>query len=179
MSVTILALAGLQGNAGHYRSMLRGTGVNVRAANETQNDFALGPAARDERRPAGAGGPARHDPRRSLARLLTRREHRARRAALLPRQPSVSGGIAGVLADVPCVALGVRSFNPTHYPQQNRTWFRPYYGLLASSPRVRMFANSRVCADDYAQWLGGDPGSRVVYNGLDTGTPDRDRSPRR
>jgi len=167
-AVTILALAGLDGTAGHYRSLLHGTGVALRAATHAEAQFSLGAAAADDRRLhllAGLPAGLRDEVWRLFSHL----------AVLRPEVvhccldgPNISGGIAGLLADTPCIALGIRSFNPTHYPHQLRPWFERYYRLLASSARVRLFANSRVCADDYAQWLGTDPGFRLVRNGLDT-----------
>jgi asparagine synthase (glutamine-hydrolysing) len=167
-SVTILALAGLDGIGGHYRSLLRGTGVQLRSANHPESQFALGAAAADDRRLSLLTG-LPDGMRDEVWRLFSHI------AVLQPDVlhccldgPNISGGIAGLLADVPRLALGIRSFNPTHYPQQLRPWFHRHYRLLAASPRVRMFANSRACAEDYAQWLHCDPGFRIVPNGLDT-----------
>lgn len=166
--VTIVALAGLDGSGGHYRTLLHGTGVQLRSARHPESQFALAAAADDDRRlHLLAGLPA--GMRDEVWRLFSHI------AVLEPDVlhccldgPNISGGIAGLLADVPCIGLGIRSFNPTHYPQQLRPWFHRLYRLLAASPRVRMFANSQACADDYSTWLGADPGFRIVHNGLDT-----------
>ncbi len=168
LDVTILALAGLDGHASHYRSLLKGTRVQLRAAHRADGTFALGAAGRDERRLrllAGLPDGCRDEVWRIYSHL----------AALEPDVvhccldiPNISGGIAALLADVPVIAMGIRSFNPTNYPSQHRPWFADYYRLLPQSPRVRLFANSRACAEDYTRWLGTDPGFRVVYNGLDT-----------
>ncbi|MBX3464990.1 MAG: asparagine synthase (glutamine-hydrolyzing) [Planctomycetes bacterium] len=165
--VTLLTLTGLDGSAGHYRGLLQGSGVELRAADRPAPAFRFGDATAEARRlRLLAGLPA--GPRDEVWRLFTHF------AALRPEVvhccldgPNVSGGVAGLLADVPCLALGVRSLNPTHYPQQLRPWFQRHYRILARSPRVRLFANSAACAADYAAWLGEDPGFRLVRNGLD------------
>ncbi|HEX5053019.1 MAG TPA: asparagine synthase (glutamine-hydrolyzing) [Planctomycetota bacterium] len=170
LHVTILTLCGFGGAGGHYRVLLRDTGVQLRDASTAEAEFALGAAAGDERRlQLLAGLP--HGLRDEVWRLFSHI------TALQPDVlhccldcPNISGGVAGLLADVPRLALGVRSFNPTHYPEQYRPWFDDYYRMLAESPRARLFANSRVCAADYATWLGVDPGFRIVYNGLETGS---------
>ncbi|MBL9078268.1 MAG: asparagine synthase (glutamine-hydrolyzing) [Planctomycetes bacterium] len=166
--VSVLALSGLDGSAGHYRALLHGTGVELVAANHPAARFTLGAAARCDRRlrllaslPAGL----RDEVWRLFSHFATLQPDVAHCCL---DGPNISGGIAALLAGVPLAALGIRSFNPTHYPHQLRPWFAPYYRLLATSPRVRMFANSRVCADDYRAWLGVDPGFRLVRNGLDT-----------
>ena len=166
--VHVLAMAGLDGSAGHYRSLLHGTTVELRAARTAEARFSLGAAAACDRRlRLLAGLPA--GMRDEVFRLFSHF------AVLRPDVvhccldgPNISGGIAALLADVPRIALGIRSFNPTHYPHQLRPWFARHYRLLAQSPRVQLFANSRVCADDYRQWLGAELDIRIVRNGLDT-----------
>ena len=174
-AVTVLALAGLEGSGGHYRNLLRGTRVAVKSGLSPDREVVLGAAAHDDRRLDLLTG-LPEDFASEVWRLYLQL------AVLRPEVlhccldiPNLHGGIAGILADVPCVAMGVRSFNPTHYPALHRPWFERWYRLLAASPRCRLFANSRACADDYAQWLGADPGFSIVHNGLDTnslGTAD-------
>ncbi|HEX6812021.1 MAG TPA: asparagine synthase (glutamine-hydrolyzing) [Planctomycetota bacterium] len=170
LEITILALGDLHGTGSHYRSLLRHSKVQVRAANRVEPAFSLDAAARDRRRLqllASLPESVRDEVWRLYSHI----------ASLQPDVlhccldgPNVHGGIAGLLADVPCIALGVRSFNPTHYPEQHRPWFERYYRMLGSSPRVRMFANSRACAEDYEAWLAAKLGFHIVYNGLDTRT---------
>ncbi|MBI5849894.1 MAG: asparagine synthase (glutamine-hydrolyzing) [Planctomycetes bacterium] len=166
-AVTVLALAGLEGSGGHYRNLLRGTRVAVKSGLDSHRDVVLGAAAHDDRRLDFLAG-LPEDFASEVWRLYLQL------AALRPEVlhccldvPNLLGGIAGILADVPCVAMGVRSFNPTQYPASYRPWFDRYYRILGASPRCRLFANSRACATDYATWLGGDPGFTVVPNGLD------------
>jgi len=170
LEVTILALSGLHGSGSHYRSLLRNTKVQLRAASRADSEFALDTAARDARRLqllAGMPEGLRDEVWRLFSHISVLRPDVLHCCLDIP---NISGGIAGLVADVPCIALGVRSYNPTHYPDQYRPWFERYYRMLAASPRVRMFANSRVCADDYETWLGAGVGFRIVYNGLDTAT---------
>ena len=168
LQVTILVLCGPEAAAGPYRSMLRGTGVRVRAANQVEPCIAVGGLTTDERRlqllaalPAG--------PREEIWRLFSHI------ATLQPDVlhccldgPNISGGIAGVLADVPRIALGVRSLSPPNFPQHFRPWYKAYYRLLSESPRTRLFANSPEAAADYAQWseLRAER-FRVIPNGID------------
>ncbi len=81
---------------------------------------------------------------------------------------NIWAGIAGLLADVPAIILSTRSVNPTHFPALNNPWFRPWYQLLAKSPRVHFINNSAAGALDYAKWLR-LPVSRfnVIRNGVD------------
>ena len=92
--------------------------------------------------------------------------------------PNVHGAVAGLFAGVPRVVLSVRNVNPTHFPELDRPWMRPWYAALARTglnkehtelpTRLAFIANSRFGAADYARWLG-IPVERiaVIPNGLD------------
>lgn len=84
---------------------------------------------------------------------------------------NICAGVAGLLADVPAIILSTRNVNPTHFPYLSHPLFKPWYQLLANSPRVHFINNSRAGAQDYADWLG-IPVERfhVVLNGVDFDT---------
>jgi glycosyltransferase involved in cell wall biosynthesis len=85
---------------------------------------------------------------------------------------NVVGGLAGLICDVPRVVLATRNVSPRRMPRLDRSYLREAYRALASSPRVRLLANSRAGAADYADWLGlPEAAFRVVPNGLATGQP--------
>jgi glycosyltransferase involved in cell wall biosynthesis len=81
---------------------------------------------------------------------------------------NICAGVAGLLAGVPAIILSTRNVNPTHFPYLSHPFFKPWYQLLADSPRVHFINNSRAGAQDYADWLG-VPVERfhVVLNGVD------------
>jgi len=81
---------------------------------------------------------------------------------------NVWGGIAALLADVPVIILSTRNVNPDNFPYMARPEFRPWYQLLAASPRVHFINNSTSGARDYAAWLGlPEDRFHVVRNGID------------
>lgn len=81
---------------------------------------------------------------------------------------NIWGGVAGLLADIPAIILSTRNVNPTHFPYLAHPAFKPWYQLLASSPRVHFINNSVAGAQDYAKWLN-LPLARfhVILNGVD------------
>jgi asparagine synthase (glutamine-hydrolysing) len=168
LEVTILVLTGTSGAMSPYRALLAPTGVKVVAADTAEPCIDLGGLAKDDRRlqllaalPDG--------PRGEIWRIFTRV------AALRPDAlhccldgPNTSGGVAGLLAGVPRIGISVRSMSPLHFPQHSRPWFRDYYRLLATSPRLRLSANSEDAADSYAAWSGiPRQAFRIIPNGID------------
>lgn len=81
---------------------------------------------------------------------------------------NIWSGVAALAVGVPRIVLSTRNVNPSHFPYLDQPWFREWYQLLASSPRVTLLNNSRQGAEDYAAWMG-IPASRfrVVLNGID------------
>ena len=82
---------------------------------------------------------------------------------------NIWSGVAALAVGVPHIVLSTRNVNPSHFPYLDQPWFREWYRLLASSPRVTLLNNnSRAGADDYAEWMG-VPASdfSVVLNGID------------
>lgn len=82
--------------------------------------------------------------------------------------PNVVGGIAGAIVGTPQILLSTRNLNPTNFPAFYQTWMDLWYRNLAQLPQVRILANSRAGADDYAAWMGVDPSQfDVIPNGVD------------
>jgi glycosyltransferase involved in cell wall biosynthesis len=168
--VAVASLAGFDGPAGHYLSLLHGTGVACLDASRPSAEF----------RPGALAG------RETVA------------LALLPGLPdlfgdsvwavathvaawspdvvhcgldfaNLIGALAAVAVDVPRIVLSVRNVNPTHFPYLDVPWFRRWYQRVAQVPGLVLSANSYAGGKDYAAWLE-LPAERfrVVHNGLDT-----------
>ena len=173
--VTVLCAGGLEGDAAHYRPILEQADIPCRRAGD-------GPVPCDAER---APGPVKHH-------LLSCAPKAARLqvydlmlecACLRPDVlhcwldwQNVAGGVAGYLAGVETIVLGVRNVNPSHFPRFHQSWFRPWYRVLRQSRRVALAANSRAGAEDYGRWLGMDkegilPG--VIPNSIDSEVLDR------
>ena len=83
-------------------------------------------------------------------------------------------GIAAALAGVPRILVSGRNLSPTHF-NLYQPYMDPAYGALSELTKVVFVNNSRAGADDYAKWLGLQPGRiRVIHNAVDFG--DRRRS---
>lgn len=81
---------------------------------------------------------------------------------------NIWGGVAGLLANVPAIVLSTRNVNPTHFPYLAHPAFKPWYQLLATSPRVHFINNSYAGAQDYANWLNLSLDRfHVILNGVD------------
>jgi glycosyltransferase involved in cell wall biosynthesis len=82
-------------------------------------------------------------------------------------QTNLIGGVAGLLAGVPAIILGLRSLNPSNVPHLDSPYLQPWYATLTRSRRVQLIANSRAAAASYADWIG-VPRERiaVIPNGL-------------
>ncbi len=81
---------------------------------------------------------------------------------------NIWGGIAAFLAGVPSIVLSTRAMSPPNFPMLDALYFLPWYQRFAASSRVRLLANSRAGANDYAAWMGVDPGRfTVIPNGFD------------
>lgn len=85
-------------------------------------------------------------------------------------QTNLIGGVAGLLAGVPAIVLGLRSLNPANVPHLYSPYLQPWYATLTCSRRVHLVANSSAAAVSYADWIG-IPRERVavISNGLNTG----------
>lgn len=80
--------------------------------------------------------------------------------------PNVIAGLAGIAAGVPCILLGTRNYNPTHFPRFYSP-FVDWYRVVAQSKRVHWLANSHRGAESYAQYVGIDESRfHIVFNGL-------------
>lgn len=80
--------------------------------------------------------------------------------------PNVIAGLAGIAAGVPCILLGTRNYNPTHFPRFYAP-FVDWYRVVARSERVHWLANSHRGAESYAAYVGNDASRfHIVFNGL-------------
>jgi len=81
---------------------------------------------------------------------------------------NIWAGVAAMLTGVPDIILSLRNMSPPRFPYLYQDWFKPWYSLLAASPRVRFVNNSAAGARDYAAWLGLPPERiQVITNGVD------------
>lgn len=162
--VGILSLDGFDGVAGHYVSLLRDTGVELRDGSRVHPEF------------APVGGAAAEllcrVPELFAAEVWRIASHVGVFAPDVLHcaldKPNVLGGIAGTCLAVPRIVLSLRNVNPSHFPRLDLPWFRRWYQGLAEVPGLVFSANSRAGGADYAAWLG-LPKERVhiVHNGLD------------
>lgn len=84
--------------------------------------------------------------------------------------PNAMGGLAGLLAGVPRIALSTRAMSPAHSTHLAKCWHRPSYRLLSRCEGIVLLANSEAGARDYARWSGIALDRFVVIrNGLDLG----------
>jgi glycosyltransferase involved in cell wall biosynthesis len=81
--------------------------------------------------------------------------------------PNIWGGIAAVLAGVPCVVLSGRNVHPGNFPYLFTDYMRPWYTWLSACPQVHLMNNSTPGAASYAEWIGIDQARiDVVLNGV-------------
>jgi glycosyltransferase involved in cell wall biosynthesis len=83
--------------------------------------------------------------------------------------PSITVGLAAVLAGVPHIFVSGRNISPIHFAFFQ--WFMyPCYRALARCPQVHLLNNSEAGRIDYAKWLRlSSEKIRVVRNGIVTG----------
>src|SRR5262249_15001167 len=84
-------------------------------------------------------------------------------------QTNLIGGVAGLLAGVPAVFLGLRSLNPTLGPRRlDVPYLQPWYRIMVRSRRIHLVANSHAAAASYAEWIGIAPDRiAVITNGIE------------
>jgi glycosyltransferase involved in cell wall biosynthesis len=157
-----------EGHYGHYAPMVREAGVPILAAG-TKVDEAVLARLRADRALADrlASLPSYLRPYvvEMAGEFLSLRPDCVH--AWLDHQ-NVWSGVAALAAGVPHVVLSTRNVNPSNFPYLDQPWFREWYRLLASSPRVTLLNNSRAGAADYADWMGVPHDRfRVVLNGID------------
>jgi len=76
--------------------------------------------------------------------------------------------VAALLAGVPRIILCCRSVHPDNPRRRLRRFMKEAYQAVLDHPAVVLSNNSRAGANDYAEWLGIEPGRvEVVYNGVD------------
>jgi glycosyltransferase involved in cell wall biosynthesis len=164
VDVRVLTTKPLENEYGHYQSLLHGSGVQARQAMAQR----LSPAVAREL----PWHLLRTFPSQLRQNVLTLA---ADLAADLPDvlhcwldQTNLIGGVAGLLTGVPAIVLGLRSVNPSHFPDQYLPGTQQWYAVLARSCRVHLVANSQAAAASYAEWIG-VPLERiaVIRNGLD------------
>lgn len=164
--VRILSALPLEGDAGHYRDQFRDRGITIEVAGSQ-------PAPDVCWRLAAAADPA------LVASLpATVRGGVLELAGELLRDPpdvlhctldqtNIAGLAAGLLIGVPQIVLSTRNINPSNFVFF-QGWMQSWYRLAASLPQVRLIANSRHGARDYAAWMGVDPARfSVILNGVD------------
>ena len=163
--VTVLTTYPLEGAEAHYAPGLRAAGVRVRHVPP---------------RPRWRPLPDLSLPRKLVADLAAHAagEDLLGQVAALRRiaphvlhcwqdEANATGGLAGLVADVPRVLLSTWNVNPSNFPRYHKAWFQDSYRLLADSPRVTFTANSRAGGDDYADWSGVPRARyRVIPNGF-------------
>ncbi|MGZ3278351.1 MAG: asparagine synthase (glutamine-hydrolyzing) [Caulobacteraceae bacterium] len=82
--------------------------------------------------------------------------------------PNVMAGLAAIGSEVPRVVLSFRNYNPTNFPYLDLPWLLPCYRLLSRSKNVVFSGNFAGANEDYARWIGIDPGRVVqVPNAID------------
>lgn len=164
----VLTIAPLEGASAHYRARIEAASVAVAMAGSAP-DPAILALLRDDpaTRAALSAMPAVLRPLSiDLAGELLARRPDVVHAWL--DQTNICAGIAALATGVPRIVLSLRSVNPSHFPMLHVSWMRDGYRALARSPRVRIVANSRAGAEDYARWIGIDASCiAVVHNGLD------------
>ena len=86
--------------------------------------------------------------------------------------------VAALLAGVPRIVLCCRSVRPDNPRRRLRRFMKDAYRAVLDHPAVVLSNNSRAGANDYAEWLGIEPGRvEVVYNGIDFDRLDRGLDP--
>ncbi len=164
----VLLVHAPEGQYGHYAPMVREAGVRIVAAGATPEVAVLDRLRRDKvlrERLLSLPGYLRPYVNEMAGEFLSLRPDCVH--AWLDHQ-NIWSGVAALAVGVPRIVLSTRNVNPSHFPYLDQPWFREWYRLLASSPRVTLLNNSRQGAEDYAEWMG-IPASRfrVVLNGID------------
>lgn len=164
----VLLVHPAEGQYGHYAPMVRDAGVRIVAAGSAPDAAVLDRLRRDKalrERLLSLPGYLRPYVNEMAGEFLNLRPDCVH--AWLDHQ-NIWSGVAALAVGVPHIVLSTRNVNPSHFPYLDQPWFREWYRLLASSPRVTLLNNSRAGAADYAEWMG-VPASdfRVVLNGID------------
>ncbi len=73
-------------------------------------------------------------------------------------QGNLLAGYAGLAVGVPRVVLSFRNYNPTNFPYLQFEWMLEPYRALVRSPNIAMTGNFSGANDDYAAWIGVEPG---------------------
>ncbi len=156
------------GEAAHFRPVLEAAGVSVRALGDAASSTALTRVRTDA---ALRSRLLAIPPELGIEAMECAGEILAADADIVHAwldHTNIVGGIAGLAAGAPRVILSLRSLSPPHFPAWHRPWMLPWYQALATSLRVRIAANSKMGALDYAQWMGVESSRiEVVHNGLD------------
>ncbi|MFN7952222.1 MAG: glycosyltransferase [bacterium] len=156
--VTVATAEPPEGDDGHFRAQLEDAGVEVIWAGadwprrrilawiaDTDGDFRAG-----ERQLVGA-----HPASLWMVPILALvRERRPAVVHCWLDDANIVGACAGLLGGAARIVASARSLNPTNSPQLFRRWHRASYRLLAHGRAVRLLANSRAGALDYARWCG-------------------------
>ncbi len=169
--VQVLTAKHLEGDLGHFQGQIEHAGVAVRCV---ANGWSRAHTARWIEQ-------ASADPTQAARRAISSHPAvsaiapLAYRLALAPPDvfhawlddANIVGASAALLAGVPRIIASTHSLSPAHYPHLTKRWHRPGYRLLAHAPDVRLIANSRAGAADYAQWAGfGLDHFTVIPNGV-------------
>ncbi|WON78274.1 glycosyltransferase [Serratia sp. UGAL515B_01] len=94
-------------------------------------------------------------------------EHRFDVASLWQDGTCIFGALAALLAGVPVIHLVFRGLPPNLRSARDKPEYHVLYRALAEVPGVYFMSNSKVIAQEYAQWLG-LPIERfhILYNGV-------------
>lgn len=94
-------------------------------------------------------------------------EHRFDVASLWQDGTCIFGALAALLAGVPVIHLVFRGLPPNLRSARDKPEYSVLYRALAEIPGVYFMSNSKVIAQEYAQWLG-LPVERfhILYNGV-------------
>jgi len=157
----------LDGRHGHYLDLLKNTKVKIHALN--QKDLAAGAAFAKKY-------PSQYLPISNFS------LHRVRFYKLLGKLAAIApdilhcyldhanciGGCAGLHAGIPGILLSIRNMDPKKSGKAYDDWVLPIYKFLQPRANVRLEANSRQGAEDYAKWLD-IPFEKIAinHNGID------------
>jgi len=158
----------LVGTAAHYLPLAQDGGVIVEVAGATRDEATAAALALDKgmQRRLIAVDPAYRPWVIELACEFVRLKPDVVHAWL--DHANIWSAIAAFVAGVPTIVLSTRNVNPSNFPMIDAPYFLAWYRRLAGSERVRFIGNSRVGAEDYADWMGvARERFAVIPNGFD------------